>query len=338
MNKFYGIKQLKPIAFLLALIVLSACGVSEEEKEERQANAFDISGGWMTSDNLGIPSSGVQDDVTLFITNEGVERSNIKVEIIRDAWSSQEENFFAQLPISYSDKEKLRSKFDGTFEIGSGRHNEHQGGENISDDFGESTKLSLSTHGNEVAHLSNGYEVNYFLEGTIQRNDFVLRGKLRIIVTRTKAEVDAAGNTTYFFENIGNLVLNFDAKNKTVYYQQYFGTWSGKAELSTDYIENILDLSQIELRQYDSEIFSLRPNIRRLIYRGEIFELQSKYYDLLELKLVRFPTLDFTFMGDRGSIIHFGGSVRSLGHFSGSIEYITQNTVDTIGFFDFKRL
>lgn len=331
------LKVLGKLVMFISLISLVACGVSEEEKQERQANAFDVSGGWMTSDSLGLPSSGLQDEVTLFISNEGDDRSNIKIEVIRDAWSSQENNFFENFAFSFSQMERIRNKFDGSFIIGTGKHQDLIGGENISDNFGESSKIYVSSNHNESVKFSDGTNISYAIEAVVDRDDFILRGKLHITVSQSREERDTSGQLIYVYETLGNHTINFNARNETIYYQQYFGAWTGRAELSTDFVENLSQLTQIDIRKYDDEIFTIRPNISQLIYRGEIFEIQNKFYDLLELKLVRFPTLDFTYIGDRGNVIHFGGSVRSLGHFSGSIEYISERDIETIGYFDFKR-
>ena len=156
--------------------------------------------------------------------------------------------------------------------------------------------------------------------------------------TRMREEVDANGTTTIHFEQLGSKILNFTATNETVYYQQYFGTWSGSAKLTGYSIENLNQLQNIKISQIDDETFHLRPNVRVLYFRGERFELSDKLSALIELKIVTHPTLDFTYIGNNGSVIHFGGSVRSLGHFSGSVEYFSDLEIETIGYFDFKRL
>jgi hypothetical protein len=331
-------KILKLVLIIAQLIAAVACGVSEEEKEERQINAFDLSGGWMTDSRMGVPSTGIYDGVTLFISNEGNDRSNIKIEVIRDAWSSEEENFVDALPISFGDKQRIKNKYDGTFILGQGQHQDLIGGENISDDFGESSKVYVTTNGREALKTANDVEINYYLDAKINRNDFVLRGSLRMIATKLIEEVDEFGNTSYHFEQLGSKVLNFRATNETAYYQQYFGTWSGKAVTTSYDVEGLNLLTQVRLSQFDDEMFSLSPNISTLYFRGERFELSQSLSGLIELKIVQHPTLDFTFIGSNGSILHFGGSVRSLGHFSGSVEYISDLEIETIGYFDFKRL
>lgn len=329
--------KIAQLFLFLALAIMMSCGVSPEEREERQANAFDLQGGWMTSDNLGIPAPGEDGEVTLYIINEDETRSNIKVEVVRDAWTAREENFFDDLNIPLYDLEKIRNKFDGSFSIGRGEHNQLAGGENYSDDFGESSKVYVSGHGSESLELSDRVSVNYLIEGRVNRDDFKFRGKMRISVTKFDEQVNSDGSIIYTFRHLGDLSLNFHAENEKVYYQQYFGTWSGKTTMNITASTDITRVNRLVMKKFDNEVFTIRPNKKEIRFNGDVYRLSEKFYDLIDLKVDRHPIVEFKYKNAAGDTIHFGGIVKSLGHLRGSIELVTDFDVETIGYFDFKR-
>ena len=157
------------IMLLTLTTTLASCGISPEEKEQRRANAFDLSGTYQ-----------IGSGTTMQIVNEG-DRSNVYAIIDRGGFTRGEEQAFARQGISLNMVEKFRTRF----EIGKGKHLTYfQGGENISTDFGKSSKVSLYTNTNEDLSVDN-YSINYSIYATMDKASATLKGTLTMSISKT---------------------------------------------------------------------------------------------------------------------------------------------------------
>ena len=127
-------------ALIIFSIFLSSC-ISEEERKARQENAFDIAGTYKTTED-----SEVQLNFT--ITNQNVKR-DILVQLNRTSpLTNQEKEFLSEVAKEHGvSAETLTSKpFPTTFGGESdflGLGELISGGENISDNFGKTSRFSV---------------------------------------------------------------------------------------------------------------------------------------------------------------------------------------------------
>ncbi|HEX4924069.1 MAG TPA: hypothetical protein VFV50_08285, partial [Bdellovibrionales bacterium] len=136
--------------------MLSACA-SEAEKEARRQNAFDLAGTYTATIKTGSSL-----DFVMTVTNE-TGRHDVLASLERpNALTNQESSLLAKHGINAA---TVSTFYGRTLVLGRGKQNELEGGENISDDFGESSRLRV---GSDVLKYDQTRDIFYSLGGTIR--------------------------------------------------------------------------------------------------------------------------------------------------------------------------
>ncbi len=151
---------------------LSGCA-SEAEKEARRENAFDLAGQYTSTSRAG---SSIEFNMN--ISNES-GRHDVVASMDRALAITNQESTFLQNRHSINPA-TVSSYFTKTLALGRGSQNSLEGGENISDDFGESSRVSLCTNSFKYDSQKS---LRYCMSGTIRKTDFVLRGQLTLYVS-----------------------------------------------------------------------------------------------------------------------------------------------------------
>lgn len=315
---------------LLALISITAgmtsCGVSLAEKEQRRANAFDIEGRYLISTN-----QNENDETILDIKNE-TDRSNVFGTVERSNFTKEEEAAFKRQNISLNDVEKFRTQF----KIGVGVHGQLAGGENISDDLGNSSRLLISTSGTESVFLGKD-TIRYLVSANIAKSDFTLKGKLIMQIEHLDTVTDSKTGATTTTLSIKELVeIPFTAKNSEIFFNQYMGVWNGKIYSDSTAINTVL--LNISISKIDNLSFEVKPAKTTFEFKGESFVFNKISKDIDDLAKNEFPEINIEFIGNQGSKIEVMGNIYSLGMFSGVISKIDLNkNNEQIGNFQYKR-
>jgi len=287
---------------MMVAILMMACGVSPEEKQQRRANAFDVSGRYEVNTEYQY-----RDSMIFQIDNEE-ERSNIYAIVERDGFSSEELKAFERQDISLNDVENVRSRFI----LGRGKHNVLEGGENISDDMGESSRIFLKTGRLEEISLEN-YKVEYVIRASIKKSDFVLIGGLTLLISK-KVYDDTF--SSHIWNIVETIKTPFVANSKGIFYRQYFGSWSGL--INSDSAEVISALSSIQIVEHDQS-YEISTTEKEFTLDGEVFKLTASERNLEELSENEFPEVYLEFKGSNGSKILILGNIYSLGNLTGII-------------------
>jgi hypothetical protein len=305
---------------LLLGSVIASCGVSVAEKEQRRANAFDVSGSYTLS-----LQSNDNSPVNLELINES-DRSNILASIDRNDFTSAEISAFKQNNISLNDVEKFRTHFI----IGRGFHNWLEGGENISDDMGLSSRMYLYTNESEALRMGD-YKIVYSLTSSLYKNDLTLRGNLKMTIE--KFSVD---NNVTNFTTVAEVEMPFASKNKTQFANQYMGQWYGNItsdDSTVTYVFSSIDFRKINNASYEVICGQLEFSIQ-----NEKFKLIRKTLSIDNLAIIDFPEVEIIFQGSLGTKITLMGNIYSLGNFVGVIvKTDSKNTAEQIGNLQFKR-
>ena len=297
---------------------------SKEEIKQRQKNAFDVSGEYTT-----VPSSPTQ--LTFKITNES-ERYDIRLEIPREGLTSSETEFFKRQGI---EPQGVIDFFSNPMVLGAGKQNEFEGGENISDDFGVTSRLYI--HSNEFAY-SGDLKIQYRFSATVKKSDFVMRGSLTASVLERKTETDQSGKTSTYWGQRGELGLTFEARNGDAFFKQYFGNWSGSVTRKTAIEGTFSAVSGLRIDKIASDSFRLNPSQRSITYQGKNFEFIDAAFPIGDLSDQEFPTIEMRFnrLGTDERLVFFG-NVMSLGDLTGSVVYIQNGIEESVGSFQFKK-
>lgn len=316
------------ILMVLSTIFLFSCA-SEEEKQERRENAYDLSGGYKVR-----MTNGSEVDMDFVITNES-GRHDIVIELDRlSNLTDKEINFLRGVQ---EDPSKVNSSFGNKLILGKGvTHNHPEGGENISDDFGESTRFYVCTEPLVTNHQT---ELKYCLKGEVKKQDKVMNGILFLSWTRKTEKVDSNGQSyvEYSFEQVD---LSYHSDLNAVFYKQYLGSWYGEVFLLTNDIDkNIFSQIRIEEKNIEGKFILSPINANTFKYKGELFTWYDKESsgDILELRDPMYPAVQLVYVGQSGKRIVLIGQLWSLGDFTGTIALIEANVASELGTFRHKK-
>lgn len=287
---------------------------SQSEKEERRQNAFDISGNYS-------PLTLSPSKLSFKIINES-GRHDVKVEIGRDSFHTLELEAYQKRGL---DSAKIKELTGNPILLGEGYFKDDpNGGENISDDFGETSKISITKR----IQYDSVNQLTYTFSATIKKNEFILHGTFSISLN---------DNSTY----ITLLSLPFDCQNGTKFFQQYFGGWSGLVTPKDLNEKGLSSLKQLFIEESDTnnndEQFSVRPAIKTLLYRGKAYLFESKVFSNQNLITQPSPSIEMRFVSNSSERLVFFGNMFSLGNLSGSIVKIDSGTEETLATFQFKK-
>lgn len=158
----------------LAMLPLTVGCLSDEEKEARRAWAYDLSGEYTEVRDDGVEAG------SLLIENES-SKNDIKVTFTRGALYEGEQAFFDLIK-----DEGTRAELVEKIVIGAGQDELRDGlvgGENISDNFGESSKFVVASAKYEAtAKLEEATDAKVYwsLSAEIQNQSDELRGSLSV--------------------------------------------------------------------------------------------------------------------------------------------------------------
>ena len=153
-------KAISVMMILVVMVLVTGCGMeaSPEEKQARRDNAFDVSGDYSPHEE----SSGFK----LNIKNES-GRHDIVVSVLRDGLTEGEVNFLNNNKVSVSRVESLLGK---KIVLGKGATHQLYGAENVSDDFGASSKVRVLS---DKILVGENIFASYGINGRIYKEDFV---------------------------------------------------------------------------------------------------------------------------------------------------------------------
>ncbi|MEQ1876443.1 MAG: hypothetical protein ABL958_07340 [Bdellovibrionia bacterium] len=310
-----------PLLALLLGLVLSGCA-SEAEKEERRQNAFDLSGQYTSKTGSALT-------FTMNVSNE-YGRHDVIASMNRSiAQTPQESSFLQAHGINPG---TVSSYYTSNLVLGRGSQNSLEGGENISDDFGESSRMSVCA---ESFKYSSTQTVRYCMGASIRKADWVLRGNLTLYVTTEVKKVDEKGQP-YSDYDTESTDLAFTATNGTAFSNQYMGTWSGSVEINEDVGSDSARVTSFTLSKLSDSAFAVSPSVSTLTLQGRAYAYENRSFPITDLE-DNVPVVEISFRNTDTDRIVFVGQLRSLGNLTGSIIWISGTTRTHVGTFLFRR-
>lgn len=299
--------------YLLLVAALTACEEpSADEKRVRQENAFDISGNYAATSDLG------SEVLIQFKIENKSNRSDVLARIDRSSGLTEKESALLK-EFGISELEFTRS-FGSSLVLEAGYLAKEAGGSNVSDDFGKSSRLNVETPAHQIA----GIEAVYRLKGTFKKEDLTFRGDLILELNR----VHPIENATNWKEARMKVV----ASSNAAFWTQYFGHWSGP--LVTDE-PTLKSFSRLEVVKVDDATFRVVPEAKTLIYKGETFEFNEKRFPMGQLKIASAPIVECEWKSASGKQIQMTASIWSLGEFTGNLVYWDGTEMIPLGGFQF---
>jgi len=331
------------VCLSLLALMLTACA-SEEEKQERRENAFDISGDYLIS-----KKTGSEIDMDFEIRNE-TGRHDIIVYLNRKSDFLPKEIDFLK---AQNIKASALNAFKGPIVLGrgykKGKYDELDGGENISTDFGETSKFYVCS---DEQHYNAEYKISYCLSGTISKKKRELNGQLSLNWSRMQKSVNENGETVTTF-SFAKTELNYKANLNSVFYKQYIGSWSGQVHPLVDGFEsNLLSSLTISERKaprgdQSKGIYSVAFNATEIKYNGNkyVFSSKDNQLDLLKLMEPYYPAIQSIYVYSYGDGVSnvpsdrivFIGQIWSLGDLTGTIVHIKGNKQKDLATVSFKK-
>ena len=316
-------RTLKTVMSVICLVLCVSCA-SQEEKQERKQNAFDLSGQYASTKHS-------ETKLSLSISNE-TGRHDVLVKAKRNGLTEEEVDFFQNNNIAI---QKVRNHFGNSFVIGKGEQNTLEGGENVSKDFGDSSELKV--YSKEVPLSDNRY-LEYWLQGTIHKDDFVLKGTLSAKVYRKKQN----NQGDLEIEFLDEVSMNFEVSNDGFFYTQYFGRWKGKVEIYSEFkndfqsLKQLKDLSLKETRNAD--FFYVKNVPAQLSFNGKRFAFKQIRYPIEQLSEPNVPALKVTYESRQGNEkLLMLGKILSLGQLTGLFVSVKVGQETPVGSFELKK-
>lgn len=299
---------------------------SEAEKEARRENAFDLAGTYTAT-----AQSGSSFDFTMNISNEN-GRYDVFATMDRALAITNQESTFLQNKHGLNPG-TVSSYFTKTLSLGRGSGNSLDGGENISDDFGESSRVSICT----ASFKYNAQKsLRYCMNGTIRKSDFVLRGQLTLYVSTETQKVDQNGKP-YTEVEVDSTSLPFIAKGNDVYLNQYFGTWAGAVTVNDDAGTDTTRVSSMVIQRASDTTFSVSAPVGSITVQGQAYAFESRSFATTQLADKTIPLVEMSFRRNDTDRVIFVGEIRSLGNLSGSVIWINGPNRVLLGSFLFKK-
>jgi hypothetical protein len=297
------------VVVLSTLLLLSACA-SQKEKEARRENAYDLSGEYTAT-----KAKGSETDMTIQMTNQS-SRSDIRADITRATPQETKEADF--LRAKGLDPKLVADHFGSKLQLGLGDNNKLDGGKNISKDFGDSSFIYVCS---ATYQYDSTRSLTYCLDGTIKKSDYVLRGNLYLLLvtqTQTKNEKGEMVTST----SSDNVSLAYNASTQTVFFTQYFGSWSGSISKAWDVSLDISALT-ITLSKVNDRQFTIVPDKTVIVYNGIKFTFRPQNFSISDVKDMDVPMIQVLY--DRpGTDEHLAvfAEIYSMGKMTGNIVHV----------------
>ena len=279
---------IKAILSLITILFFIGCA-SEAEKVERRENAFNLEGSYVAT-----KSDALKYGVKFEIENE-TSKNDVVVTLERTVKISEDEKkLLAEAKI---DQTKVIKTFGKKFQLGKGKAwIDLDGGEVISDDLGNMTKISVCTKSLKVDLEKSVY---YCLRGEITRSDFVLSGSISMYVNYTKEITNSAGKKSK--EGVlKSVTQSFMTNANNVFYTQYLGSWSGDLSFTYDSEvegnDNFVAARSFNIEKDSDESFTIDLRQDAIKYMGEVYELEERDYDIKVLASDDVPSIEIDFI------------------------------------------
>lgn len=340
---------MKFLSILTIFLLLTSCA-SKDEKEERQQNAFDLSGTYTAS-----IKTGSEINMGLDIYNE-FGRHDIYVKLERNSvLQSGEKKLLEKYKISTSEVENyflpkmtLGKNSDKSLDI-----IHLDGGENISDDFGESSRFSVCTpslrvRGKNVERATDiQYHVYYCLNGRIKKSDYQLSGELKLYVSlkynQKRTVIESDGTTedeilaNHFYDSSS---LKYKSDASSIFYNQLRGQWSGIVN-NTPGFDNDLDGAFTRFRidfENENQYFLSPVNADSIAVNGELYEYKKVLFDIKLLRDATVPLVEMHFVSKAtNKRVILVGQIFSMGSFTGSIILYDKSNLEGIQIASFEH-
>ncbi|MGE0172268.1 MAG: hypothetical protein AB7T49_05770 [Oligoflexales bacterium] len=321
-----------------ALLGLQACGamVSDAEKRERQENAFDVSGEYTAE-----KAKGSDIDMKFSIVNES-GRHNILATVERTGLTPEESSLLESYDV---DPQQVAAHFiDTPTVLGRGSNSELQGGENVSDDFGTSTRFSVCS---ETFRYNSKREVYYCLNGSMRKDQKPVSGEYAMfLVIKEEREVEEDGKKVMEETSDTKKVdFAYSSETRSSFYKQYIGQWSGTIHDVSEELLGATIFTKIIIQETagakeEDSTFSLSPlEAGTLTLGDEVFTYTpaNNQYPIADLNQTEFPTVTMAFESPTKKQILFVGQIWSLGDFTGSLLLLDGDQEEGLGSFMLKR-
>jgi hypothetical protein len=318
---------------LLVTTFLASCA-SPAEREERRQNAFDLSGQYLVSQD---EKSEVP--MKFHISNQR-SRYDIVVDLERTAeMTDKEMQLLAEEEIPL---DLVKEAFlDRSFKLGEGR-DMVEGGENISDDFGETSRFFVcSAAFSYVKPEDIKYDISYCLTGTAKRNETEIHGRLSLSVVKVEDDPEST-NPEDKRVVPRSVIMNYQTSLDGRFVDQYIGQWSGDVYGAIGDVEGSLNkLATIQIQKAEGqEVLILRPT-----QVTEILWEDNRYlYDEVESTIMiasideeDYPAVHMVFKGTAGARIILAAQIWSLGDLTGSVILIEGDDQTDLASFRMKK-
>ncbi len=328
------------------LISLASCA-SKKEKEERRENAFNLSGNYVASIR-----AGSEINMNIDIQNEN-GRHDIYVKLERSSNLTKKEIALLQkhgISLSQAENNFLPQMVLGR----NSDRNGHivynlNGGENISDDSGASSKFFVCTPSIEVSgHPQEGskktrYHIYYCLSGNVKKSDYRLSGALDLHVRKEFDEARSVPDQSLneekrqviSYENVSHA---YQTDAFSVFYKQLKGRWSGKVYNAHGLNADLGIMKGLIISFENKDEYYLGPDQNGTIHLdGEEFEYKKTLSKADDLRNAPVPLVEMHFINknNKNRIILIG-QIFSLGRFTGSIILFNQNNPEEIQLASFE--
>jgi hypothetical protein len=300
------------LASVVYMFSLVGC-ISGAEKQARSENAYDVSGEYSAN-----KTSGSQTDMKINIRNKS-SRTDIGVVVTRlSGMEKQEEAFLKSQGV---DSAAVSSYFGSTLTMDSGDKYNLSGGTNHSDDFGASDTFSICTND---YNFNATKSVRYCLNGTVKKNDFVMRGSLTLYIT-TKSESTDRDGKKYQTYSTNNTDLSYNTAMNKTYFEQYFGIWSGP--INQRLFGPNSDFRGVETLsiQKSGEMFIVQPAIKTIVVDGVTYTYAPTSQRMDQTKDMSVPLVEVLYQGPNGDRVVLFCQMYSMGKMTGSAVLIKGN-------------
>ena len=319
---------------VLMLIWMVVSCASKEEKIERAQNAFDLEGSYAVTQgaqseigmNYNVRNESGRNDIIIYIN----ERTPLHIKEI---------NLLKKHSVNEADI--FEHFFTNPLELGRGKNSgtDWEGGDNISDDFGNSSKFYVCS---PEHNYSKDITIHYCMNGVAKKSEKSIIGGLTLFLKKKTIKVENGQNVES--EEIESVVLNFKNKEALNFYKQYLGIWRQDYLYSTDAVMGkLLESLVIAEKNVSEGVVSvmITPSYflkeKNLNFAGKkyIFDQTKHTYKLADF--IDHDPIDIQFTlteeDPKGlQKLHFTGQIWSLGNFSGEVQLVNEKgEFETVG-------
>ena len=317
-------KNIKSILGVTLLSIYFLGCASEQEKNERRENAFNLEGSYKTTGE----KSELQ--MVFSIVNES-GRHDISIHLDRDNTLTEKENQLLQK--HNINTESVKGHFGRSLILGKG-FDESQitsGGENISKDFGQTSEFNVCT---ENYNYSKTYTLIYCLEAQVSKDTGLMSGNLVLKIKNIQTKSD--GSQQY---SINMIKLGFETNARLIFHKQYLGQWNGDLYLVEQGIPSS-HFTDIFIEEKENFFVAQLKQTQISVYNETyVYDINNSRTKTEKIKNMDFPSMQITYRSTKSNkrLVIFG-QLWSLGDLSGSIILIDDQNQTELGTFKFRNI